>query len=460
MITRFFRSRIAAGTLLVGLAFGMPSACSNDTRITPPERQAPADPSRIEWTSETPARASVRYSYLRRSFDHKSYPEAKGRRDRAYELRHSVKLLDLRAGQHVYFQRVEETEGGPATYSRVDSFVAPAAPAQNLLFSTMIHIGFGDCHLLRMPTTGKRVLIDCGERGAAVSVRTYLTEHVVTHLDAMVGTHVHIDHMGGLVGSPGSGGDGVLEALPPGEFLDSPRKTFTLGVYDEVLRDLQSQRTPRIVVNRGDTSDSLAALQWDPAVHVTVLNSGTPPGYVLSGVDRTDINNDSIVLLFQYGDVRFILGGDAENAAEGSMLEAFPASTLEVEYYKVHHHGLPDASSFPWVNTLKPRVAFIPNTQLTWTPPNQFEGAISVASGRLAAAGADVYVIDDAKPLDRYRRSGVQYNVSFVTDGRSYEVRVEQALQKVSPPSAETLECLLHDPDLRGLFESAAEPAP
>ena len=197
-----------------------------------------------------------------------------------------------------------------------------------------------------------------------------------------------------------------------------------------------------MVLARGQSTADVADLRLDPDVNIVVLNSGTPPGYVASGYSGTDTNNESIVLRFSYGDVDFTIGGDAEDAAEGSIVQAFPANELEVEFAKVHHHGLPDGSSSAWVSALKPRVAFIPNTQLIWD--GNLAEAISESTGKMTGIGAHVYVVDDAPQLGKPRSSGRQFNVSFVTDGISYEVRLEVATQSVPPKPDATNECGQH----------------
>jgi hypothetical protein len=148
-----------------------------------------------------------------------------------------------------------------------------------------------------------------------------------------------------------------------------------------------------------------------------------------------------MLLRFSYGDVDFVIGGDCEVDCEQNSIAAFPAGSLEVEYYKAQHHGLPDATSSAWINTLKPRVVFIPNTQAVWDPPQDFPGAISSTVSKSAGVGADVYAIDEATTLDRFRSSGRQHNVSFVTDGDSYEIRVEIATQPTPSKTAQSYGC-------------------
>jgi beta-lactamase superfamily II metal-dependent hydrolase len=341
---------------------------------------------------------------------------------------------------------VSEAGGQAPAYSAIDSFVPNVAAPGALLTSTMIHIGFGDSHLITMPTTGKHFLIDSGGRNADQSVVSYLQSHNVMSLDAMLATHVHEDHLGGVVGSSAPGDDGVLGVFAPPVFFDSPVKSSDSNgkpAYIELLNSLPSA-TQRVVISRGESSVNVPALRLDPEVNIFVLNSGVPPGYVPVGYEGTNINNESIVLRFTYGDVDFIIGGDCEREAEALIAAGFPASALDVEYFKATHHGLPDASSALYVNLLRPRVGFIPNTRAVWDPPQDFEGAIGSTVATLQGIGAHVYVIDQASTLGRLRASGRQYNVSFVTDGRSYEVRVEQATQPTPSLTAQASGCWQH----------------
>jgi len=389
----------------------------------------------------------VRYGFAPDNLDHMAYPPAALRQDKELRTEHVVPLLDVRLGQRVYMQTVNEVPGQQAVFSGMGSFEAAADSPPDLLTSTMIHIGFGDSHLITFPN-GKRVLQDSGEREAALAVEQYLAQHGVDALDAVLATHVHIDHIGGLVAEWDRVDDGIL-SRGPGVFFDSPEKSWSRSAYNEALTTAALAGVQRVVLTRGQTSQTVPELNFDARVLITVLSSGKLPNYTPTEArENDDINNDSIVLKWTYGDVDFIIGGDAEAAAEVSMLQEYPAASLEVEYYKVHHHGLPDASTAGWMNTLNPRVACIPNTQQVWN--GSLESAIERSSDGLEALGAHVYVIDEAPSLERFRSSGgPQYNVTFATDGESYEVRLELALQ--STPRKVESTCVAHDPDLQAL---------
>lgn len=426
------RMLLAAAAIVAGIA----GACAKKAAIVEPPPVVPGvahiEGNRVLWDTDRAARGCVRYGFTAGDYTHMAYPDAAGRGDRAFTQSHTIALLDLTPGRKVYYQAVSEPQSGATSYTPPDSFIATTGPTPNLLLSTMIHIGFGDSHLLTMPMSRKRILIDAGTQSAETSVETYLSAHGVTSLDVMLATHTHLDHMGGQVGQTSGGNvtDGVIYTFPAPLVLDSPTKSGASqgsNAYVNFLATLSATARTPTVIRRFDTSATQPALQWDPAVTVRCLNSGTPPNYSPVG-GGTDVNNESIVLRFSYGNVDFVIGGDAEDFAEEGMVGAFQPEQLEVEFAKIHHHGLQDASSQLWIQALQPRVGFIPNTAYSWSPPSSLPGAIAESSGRLRDVGAHIYVVDEALPLGKPRTSA-QYNTTFVTDGQSYEVRIERATQ-------------------------------
>lgn len=441
--------RAALVVLLAGGLF-LP-ACSSKSTAPETPGGTPIDPTDstvvvianvVKWTTSEARRGSVRYGYTLGSWDHMAYPVAAARRDKQLRTRHEVPLLDLQLGRMLYYQVVNETSAGIRTYAPLDSIEILDTLGRSLLTSTMIHIGFGDSHLLTMPN-GKRLLIDGGYSEAASSVAQYFAEHGVNSVDAMLATHVHLDHMGGIGGFGSNDMGALLRVASPAVYFDTPQKSGVRQIYSTVLAHIAATSTQLVVVHRGDTPQTVPELGLDPAVDVLILNSGRLPAAPYGDTESDQINNDSMVLKFTYMDVDFIIGGDALTEAESSMLAVY-RDQVEVEYYKVQHHGLSNASSAPWVKALNPRVGFIPNTKGWWNAPPPFENAIAAAVGTLAAVGAHVYVIDEAEVLDLHRSSR-QNNVTFATDGLSYEVRIEWAAQAVSPRklSAEALECMM-----------------
>jgi beta-lactamase superfamily II metal-dependent hydrolase len=326
-------------------------------------------------------------------------------------------------GEKIYLQVLDRAQNGGVVTAGEVSFTVGARPAPRPFLSwTMIDVGFGDSHILTMPNTGKRIIIDGGERRDWSNVDTYLRSEGVTRLDVALATHVHSDHIGGLIGESYTSSDGVLGAYEIGRFLDTPLKSdmdsYAYRSYrDEILPVLRAKSVPIDTIRAGDTSASRSALVWDPSVGVEILNSGY--GSTFGGVSQGDIlNNDSVVLRVSYGDVNLVLGGDAEGPVTTSIAAA-KGSAIDSEVLKVHHHGLDDSSPAEWVNAVNPRAGLIPITTYESDLGTLPSESVLI---RLRSHRTDIYASDRSEPLGLRLTNDKGYNVTVTTDGVSYEV--------------------------------------
>jgi competence protein ComEC len=118
----------------------------------------------------------------------------------------------------------------------------------------------------------------------------------------------------------------------------------------------------------------------------------------------SDANEASAVALVQYGQVRFLMTGDAEAGEEEWML-AHNADGLSADVLKVGHHGSSTSSTDAFVAAVRPRVALV-----SVGAANTY-GHPSIAVVRaLGAAGAQVLRTDQLG------------SVVVKTDGRSLTV--------------------------------------
>jgi len=332
-------------------------------------------------------------------------------------------LLSAEEGDTLYYQILVEAEDSRGTTGPEGIFVAgPLPPSPPLLTWTMINVGWGDSHLLTMPNTGTRVMIDAGERRDWTNVRRFLQGEGIQHLDYVIATHIHADHIGGMVGEDGV--SGVLGTYDIGMFLDSPTKSESRFAYDQLLDILANRSIPSDTLWVGDTDQTRSVLAWDPSVRVEVLHSGH-----LAGSDN--LNNDSIVIRLSYGDVDLLTGGDAEQPVETELVTA-EGTGLDSEVLKVHHHGLNDASSPPFLQAVNPRVGMIPLAAYEFDSSNPYAGAAS----KLSSLNADVYASDRAQVVGRTPVPGRGFDITVATDGKSYEVRVTDSASTLYPPSS------------------------
>jgi competence protein ComEC len=68
-----------------------------------------------------------------------------------------------------------------------------------------------------------------------------------------------------------------------------------------------------------------------------------------------DVNEDSLVLLIEYGSFQALFAGDAGFPAEAEMRGRAPA----VDLLKVGHHGSRGSTGEEWLDSLRPRAAVI-----------------------------------------------------------------------------------------------------
>jgi competence protein ComEC len=98
-----------------------------------------------------------------------------------------------------------------------------------------------------------------------------------------------------------------------------------------------------------------------------------------------DVNEDSIVLLIEYGSFQALFAGDAGFPAEAEMRSRAPA----VDVLKVGHHGSRGSTGEDWLDSLRPRVAIISVGQ------NKYGHPSPPTLQRLRARTVDVWRTDN-----------------------------------------------------------------
>lgn len=220
---------------------------------------------------------------------------------------------------------------GLSVYGKA-AFVVAASEDSSSVTVHCIDVGQGDAILIDTPN--RDVLIDGGPESAGSEVLDYLDSLNITHIHVMIATHVHEDHIGGLVG--------VLDSAMNVDEILINNQTYTSSTYINFMNLAQSHTIT--VAQRGQT------FLLTETANLTVFNPVQP-------LEFTSANDNSIVVKLQVGNTDFLFMGDAEADAEQSMLDY--GLDLQSDVLKVGHHGSRYSTTQPFLDRVTPSYAIV-----------------------------------------------------------------------------------------------------
>jgi len=242
----------------------------------------------------------------------------------------------------------------------ISSSIAWAAP-NRVVF---LDVGQGDAVLIAS-NQGGAMLIDAGTRSAGAEVVVpYLLEAGIEALDAVVMTHPHADHIGGLIP--------VLESIPVSRIYAN-YDIHTTETYKELLLRIEALEIPFIQAEPG------MEIEVGGIDRIIVLH----PDYPLTG----GINDNSIVLWMEIDGISFLFPGDIETRAEKHLIAE--DAYLKAHFIKIPHHGSNTSSTLEFLMAVRPEKAVISCGEGNAYGHPDFEVLL-----RLAAFGVDVYRTD------------------------------------------------------------------
>ena len=262
---------------------------------------------------------------------------------------------------------------------------AESLPGEKLVVS-FIDVGQGDSTLIEFPN-GQTVLIDGGKEKAGETVISYLRSRAVGRIDIIIATHPDADHIGGLLEVINT--FGVKKVIDPG-------KPHTTRLYERFLALVKNKNLPYELGRQGN-------IYQFGEVTMKVLN---PTNSLYS-----DTNNCSVVVELQYGEIKFLLPGDAAQTAELSMVHDKQLSRCQI--LKVGHHGSSHSTTKELLRAVKPEVAFI-----SCGKKNPFGHPAKEAVERITAVNCEYYRTDE------------QGNIRVETNGKIYRVILEKKKPK------------------------------
>ncbi len=268
--------------------------------------------------------------------------------------------------------------------------VAEPGPMPDLGTLTVYFIDVGQGDSILMDLGDIEVLIDGGDQSSGVV--SYIDDYVDGPLEVMVATHPHVDRIGGLIA--------VLDAFEVDKIWLNG-ETSTSQTYSQFMLAVDSERAEVYEARRGDTIEA-GNLTFN-VLHPANLSGST--------------NDNSIVLSLSYGQVDFLLTGDAGWEAEDSILKQSTFPVPEVEILKVGHHGSQLASSIPFLMVTKPECAIY-----TAEEGNSYGHPHEVTITNLCEVGAKIHGTD------------IHGTILVTTDGGTYNLTPSNDMPAVACP--------------------------
>ncbi len=193
-----------------------------------------------------------------------------------------------------------------------------------------LDIGQGDATLVKCGSHA--MLIDAGENDKGVAVQAYLQSQGVESLDYVIGTHPDSDHIGGL--------DVIIYKFDCRQVM-MPDYSKDTKTYRDVLAAMDSKRYKNTLPKIGDS------YKLGDAVFTVIAPNKA----------YDSANDNSIGILLQYGEKRFLFTGDAEEEAEQDI--AGNGLDISCDVYQAGHHGSRTSSSDELLDAADPAYAVI-----------------------------------------------------------------------------------------------------
>ncbi|WP_052343596.1 S-layer homology domain-containing protein [Bacillus massiliigorillae] len=228
-------------------------------------------------------------------------------------------------------------------------------PGTNKMDVSFLNVGQGDSIFIKFPND-KTMLVDAGRSDNAVAKE--LNALGVKSIDTFVATHPDADHIGGA--------DYVIKNYNVKTVIDSGQE-HTTQTYIDYLEaiDAAGSTFKEAVIGQNITLDS------DIDVKVLYVDN-----------KASELNDGSIVLMVTYGNIDYLLTGDAGTEVEAKLVAKY---NLQAEVLKVSHHGSSTGSSQAFLNEVKPKYAI-----LSYGENNSYGHPNSTVVNRLKAVNATI----------------------------------------------------------------------
>lgn len=286
-----------------------------------------------------------------------------------------------------------------------DTAANSKAEAKGQLTISMLDIGQGDAVLIQ--TGAKNILIDTGddkyyEDGKKGKENTQLLSELqklkIDHIDTLVMTHAHADHIGKA--------DKVIAQYGVKELVYNGIPS-TSKYFINALKAAKANGTQQVKVKAGDVLDFGNGVSFEiVSPSQSLIDEDTA---AIKAKKKVDVNNESVVGRLTFGNFAMLFTGDAEGPVEKDMVASY-GKKLKCQVLKAGHHGSKTSSTAEFLKLVQPE-----SVVMSLGVNNQYGHPHEALLNRLQKQGVkNIY------------RTDANGTITIVSDGSSYSITTEK----------------------------------
>lgn len=260
---------------------------------------------------------------------------------------------------------------------KVRSTLAPTAPDFDKTqdFVKIMDVGQADAALIY--SNGCSAVIDAGLTSSADDISADLKGADIKDIDALLITHLHMDHAGALA---------KIAMSFPIDNLIIPNRDSSAEAMPTV-----NEAEKRVVAEKGKVFTATEGMNFNIGEFEVTLLAYFP--------DATKENDRSVITMAKIGNRKFLFTGDAEKATEADVLAE--KLNIDCDVLKVGHHGSKSSSTAAFLKAASPKYAAI-----SVGKDNMYSHPSNKTIVALKNCGAEVYRTDKNGDISFYVENG------------------------------------------------------
>ncbi len=260
---------------------------------------------------------------------------------------------------------------------KIHSTFAPSFPDFDKTqdFVKIMDVGQADAALIY--SNGCSAVIDAGLTSSADDISADLKSADIKDIDALLITHLHMDHAGALA---------KIAMSFPIDNLIIPNRDSSAEAMPTV-----NEAEKRVVAEKGKVFTATEGMSFNIGEFEVTLLAYFP--------DATKENDRSVITMAKIGDKKFLFTGDAEKATEADLLTE--KLNIDCDVLKVGHHGSNSSSTSAFLKAASPEYAAI-----SVGKDNMYSHPSNKTLTALKNCGAKIYRTDKNGDISFYVENG------------------------------------------------------